>query len=238
MSIPAPAYEILALIRVTETGRADATAYDTIFGHQEKKLSKPITSMTVNELQGHQPGFTKSFGSSASGAYQFMLATLRDLETKLSLSGSEIFNPELQDRLGFELLKRRGFQPWLDGKSSTDTFMIGLAKEWASFPVPSRMRGAHRVCERGQSYYAGDGLNKALIAPDVVWLACEAARSVTVVEPKPPPLPKPEVPADTEPELTREQWVYALTTISRVLTNPAALEAFVNVLEQTEAKDV
>ena len=82
MTIPPPAFEILSLIRVTETGRADATAYETIYGHNEKKLSKPITAMTVNELQSHQPGFTKNFGSSASGAYQFMLATLRDLEIK------------------------------------------------------------------------------------------------------------------------------------------------------------
>ena len=114
--------------------------------------------------------------------------------------------------------------------------MIGLAKEWASFPVPSRMRGAHRTVERGQSYYAGDGLNKALIGPDVVWLACEAARTATVVEPKPEPVPKPEEPIISEPELTREQWVYALTTISKVLSNPAALEAFVNVLDQSEEK--
>ena len=183
MTIPPPAYEILTLIRVTETGRADATAYDTIYsGTTKTHLSKPITAMTVDELQSHQPGFTKSFGSSASGAYQFMLATLRDLETKLGLSGSEIFNPELQDRLGYELLKRRGFQPWLDGKTTTDTLMVGLAKEWASFPVPSRMKGAHRTVERGQTYYAGDGLNKALIGPDVVWLACEAARGVTAID--------------------------------------------------------
>jgi len=76
MAIPAPAHEILTLIRTTETGRADATAYETIYGHNEKKLTKPITEMTIDELQHWQPGFTKSFGSSASGAYQFMFATL------------------------------------------------------------------------------------------------------------------------------------------------------------------
>jgi hypothetical protein len=82
VTIPAPAHEILTLIRVTETGRADATAYETIFGHNEAKLTEPITEMTIDELQKWQPGFTKSFGSSASGAYQFMLATLKDLEKK------------------------------------------------------------------------------------------------------------------------------------------------------------
>ena len=59
MTIPAPAHEILTLIRVTETGRADATAYETIFGHNEAKLTEPITEMTVDEVQKWQPGFTK-----------------------------------------------------------------------------------------------------------------------------------------------------------------------------------
>jgi muramidase (phage lysozyme) len=199
MTIPAPAHEILSLIRVTETGRADATAYETVFGHNEAKLTQPITTMTVDEVQKWQPGFTKSFGSSATGAYQFMYATLKELIGKVGLSGEELFNIELQDDLGYELLKRRGYQPWVDAKTSTDTFMIGLAREWASFPVPSRMKGAHRVVERGQSYYAGDGLNKALITPDVVWLACEAARQATEIMPAPEPVPKPEVPVEPEP---------------------------------------
>ena len=93
---------------------------------------------------------------------------------------------------------------WIEAKTSTDTFMIGLAKEWASFPVPSRMKGAHRTVERGQSYYAGDGMNKALVAPDVVWLVCEAARRATEIQPVPEVPPKPEVPVEPdmpEPEI-------------------------------------
>jgi muramidase (phage lysozyme) len=199
MTIPVSALEILKLIRVTETGRADASAYEVIFGHNEKKLTKPITEMTVDELEKWQPGFTKSFGSSASGAYQFMLATLKELEQKLGLSGDEIFDAELQDKLGYELLKRRGFKPWFEARTSTDTFMIGLAKEWASFPVPSRMKGAHRTVDRGQSYYAGDGVNKALIAPDIVWLACESARKATEITPEPEVPSKPEIPVEPEP---------------------------------------
>jgi muramidase (phage lysozyme) len=240
VTIPPPAYEIMALIKVTETGRADATAYDVIFGHNEGKLSKPITAMTVDELMNNQKGFTTSFGSSASGAFQFMRATLGDLKKKLELTGAEIFNPELQDRLGFELLKRRGFQPWLSGKTTTDAFMVGLAREWASFPVPSDMKGAHRRVSRGETYYAGDALNRALIAPDVVWLACEAARKVTAI---PPPIvipPKPEIPPAPGDDivLSPEEWRYALTTIARVLTNPAALETFVNALQAEAQKDV
>jgi hypothetical protein len=199
VTIPAPAHEILTLIRVTETGRADKTAYETIYSHAEAKLTKPITEMTVDEVQHWQPGFTKNFGSSATGAYQFMYATLKELIGKVGLTGEEIFNAELQDRLGYELLQRRGYKPWVEARNSTDTFMVGLAREWASFPVPARMKGAHRVCERGQSYYAGDKLNRALIAPDIVWLACEAARDVKVITPAPEPVPKPEEPPEPEP---------------------------------------
>jgi muramidase (phage lysozyme) len=197
--IPAPAHEVMSLIRVTETGRADGTAYEVIYGHNQGKLTKPITAMTIDELMHHQLGFTKNFGSSASGAYQFMRATLSDLKARCELSGQEIFNAAMQDRLGYELLIRRGYRPWVSASTSTDTFMIGLAKEWASFPVPSRMKGAHRIVERGQSYYAGDGLNKALIGPDIVWLACEAARELTEIPPPSEPVTKPEVPE--EPEL-------------------------------------
>jgi muramidase (phage lysozyme) len=196
VTIPAPAHEILSLIRVTETGRADGTAYETIYGHNEAKLTKPITEMTVDEVQHWQPGFTKNFGSSATGAYQFMFATLKDLVAKLGLTGEEIFNGGLQDELGYELLRRRGYKPWAEAKTSTDTFMIGLAREWASFPVPSQMKGAHRTVKRGQSYYAGDGVNKALVSPDIVWLACEAARDAKVITPPPEVPAKPEVPVE------------------------------------------
>jgi len=225
--VPAPAHEILKLIRVTETGRADATAYDTVYGHNEKKLTKPITEMTVDELQMNQSGFTSSFGSSASGAYQIMKATLSDLKKSVPLSGKEVFNAQVQDELGFKLLQRRGYQLWFTGRTTSDTMMVGLAKEWASFPVPSRMKGAHRTVERGQSYYAGDGVNKALVAPDKVWLALETARKVTVVEkPSEKPIkPEEETEADGEITLTKEEWQYALQTLAAALQAPAVRDA-------------
>jgi muramidase (phage lysozyme) len=231
--IPAPALEILALIRGTETGRLDRSAYDCIFGHNEHKLTKPITAMAIDELMGHQYGFTKNFGSSASGAYQFMRATLSDLKTKCGLSGEEIFAPELQDELGYELLRRRGFQPWIDGKTTTDTMMVGLAREWASFPVPSRMKGAHRVVERGETFYAGDRLNRALIAPDTVWLALEGARTAKPTpppEPKPPKPEEPDGPADEVTSLTPAEWRFALETFTKALTNDAVRDALMAAL--------
>jgi muramidase (phage lysozyme) len=175
----APAIEVLALIRVTETSRDDETAYDTIYGHHEDELTKPITQMTIAELQSYQPGFSQTWGSSASGAYQIMHATLGDLEDQGACEPEEIFDAHCQDDLGFVLLQRRGYDLWVTGANTTDTFMIGLAKEWASFPVPYDMAGAHQWVYRGQSYYAGDAVNKALITPEEVWTVCEEARTPT-----------------------------------------------------------
>lgn len=231
MAIPAPALEIMELIRLTETGRADQTAYETIYSHAESKLTKPITEMTVAELQKHQPGFTKSFGSSASGAYQFMFATLKDLRSTLNLTGQELFDAELQDRLGYQLLLRRGYQPWIDGKTTTDTWMVGLAKEWASFPVPSRMKGAHRVVERGETWYAGDKLNRALIGPDKVWLACEAARAA---KPKPPPEPVPPKPEQPPAEATTDA---SLDELMAALQHPDVKAAIAAVLAAETDED-
>lgn len=59
------------------------------------------------------------------------------------------------------LLRGRGMQRFLDGQIDVDDMALGLAKEWASLPVPNDMKGASRQIKAGQSYYAGDGLNKA-----------------------------------------------------------------------------
>lgn len=54
------------------------------------------------------------------------------------------------------------------GKISRTEFGKRLAQEWASFPVLAPVQGAHRKLKRGQSYYAGDGVNKALVTPGKV----------------------------------------------------------------------
>ncbi len=79
LNVPAGAAILLAFIRQTETGRKDASAYNTIYGHNENKLAKPITSMTVDEIIAAGPSWTKAYRSSAAGDYQFMNATLKDL---------------------------------------------------------------------------------------------------------------------------------------------------------------
>jgi muramidase (phage lysozyme) len=168
-SVPPGAAILLDFIRETEVGRSDRASYDVIYGHNQAKLPQPLTTMTYGEIVDAQKSWSKRFGSSAAGGYQFMRATLIDLAKAVhSISGTDRFTPDLQDRLGYRLLVRRGYPEFITGKISLVQFAENLAKEWASFPVLVSCKGAHRDLKRGQSYYAGDGVNRALVKPEKV----------------------------------------------------------------------
>lgn len=186
---------LLAAIRQIETGRRDATAYDTIYGHNEKHLPKPLTKMSLDEVIAAGPGWTRAYKSSAAGAYQFMNATLKDLKASLGLIGTETFTPAFQDRLGLALLKRRGFEGFMAGTIGRNAFGLGLAREWASFPVLADTKGAHRNVARGETYYAGDKLNKALVKPETVETILTQVKLATGAAPQPStPSPSPTTP--------------------------------------------
>lgn len=140
--------------------------YDTVYGNNQDKLRKPLTQMSIAEVQEAQTEWSKRFGSSAAGRFQFMRNTLRDLIKELSLDKSQLFSADLQDRLGFHLLKRRGYERFVAGKIGVTAFGRSLAQEWASLPVLAPTQGQKRRLARGQSYYAGDGLNKSLVSPE------------------------------------------------------------------------
>lgn len=186
--VPANAKALLDFIASYESGPTDG--YNVVYGHHERSLPKPITAMSINELLGNQAHWGHEWGSSAAGRYQFMPATLRGLLPQVGLVGSELFSPEVQDRLGYQLLLRRGFARFISRETSQVDFGKQLAEEWASFPVLAATQGAHRPISRGQSYYAGDGLNKSLVTPEKV----ESVLSSIIAEPafsgaSTPPLP-------------------------------------------------
>lgn len=192
-SIPSPAAKLLAFIYKTETGKNPPACYEVIYGQNQGKLPKPITSMTIREISDAQPNWTKRFGSSASGAPQIMRDTMdkpdttADLVGQMGLTGSELFDADMQDRMAFHLLKRRGYDQFMAGRIGVVAFGKRLAQEWASFPVLATTKGAHRQVERGQSYYAGDGVNKALVAPETI----EALLAEVKVETRQAPTPAP-----------------------------------------------
>ena len=126
-TVPAGAAILLDFIRKIEAGRTDRASYDVIYGQNQHKLKKQITAMTIGELVDEQASFAKRFKSSASGGYQFMRKTLQDLSRELRLSGKQMFDPDLQDRLGYHLLKRRGYEEFMSGKITMAEFAKRLA---------------------------------------------------------------------------------------------------------------
>ncbi|MEQ1938629.1 peptidoglycan-binding protein [Mesorhizobium sp. CN5-321] len=175
---------------------------DTIYGNNQAKLPKPLTKMTIDEVIAAGPSWTKRFGSSAAGKLQFMRATLIRLKKVLGLTGKEPLDAAMQDRLGYQLLKERGFDKFLSGSLSRTVFGKALAQEWASFPVLATTKGQKRQVARGQSYYAGDGLNKSLVKPEAVEAMLDKAKAAegTVAAPaQKPVLVEAKVPAPAAP---------------------------------------
>lgn len=180
-SIPGAAAHILDFIYRTETGDGPPECYEVVYANRQDELPKPLTKMTFDEVVQSGPTRTRKFGSSAAGAGQFMRDTLdtpksaADLKGQMGISGDELFSPDLQDRMAYHLLKRRGYDKFMAGTMSLTAFAKALAQEWASFPVLATTEGAHRKVARGETYYAGDRLNRALVPPtDIEKLLTEA----------------------------------------------------------------
>lgn len=174
-SIPKGAAILLDFISGPES-RGD---YTVIYGNHQHELATPITATSLNRLLTAQALWGKQWGSSAAGRYQIMPATLKGLMSAMKLTGGELFDPDMQDRLGYALLKRRGYAAFMARQLTTIQFAKNLAQEWASFPVLMPTQGAHRMLVAGQSYYAGDGLNHALVSPQQVEAALAKAHAAS-----------------------------------------------------------
>ncbi|WP_085043821.1 hypothetical protein [Ensifer aridi] len=225
-TVPPGAAILLDFIRETEVGGSDRASYDVIYANKQGKLKQPLTTMNYGDIVDEQKKWSKNHGSSAAGAYQFMRATLIGLANEIpSIKGTDIFTPDLQDRLGYHLLKRRGYQEFVTGKITLEDFARRLAMEWASFPVLADCKGSHRFIKRGQSFYAGDGVNKALVKPEKVEAVLRqvldtARRPIDAPEAKPRPAPVP-APKETTRKPIRKSgrfWTWLLTAGGTVVT--------------------
>lgn len=148
--------------------------YNAYFGNAGNK-DIDFTGMTVADVRRWQDDFVrKGSKSSAVGKYQIIRKTMDSLLKEMNLTGKEKFTPELQDQMALTLAKRRGYDKFIKGKMPKEKFANELAKEWASFPVIGGDK-------HGRSYYAGDGLNKALIGPNEVLAALDEELKLTRV---------------------------------------------------------
>jgi muramidase (phage lysozyme) len=230
-TVPAGAALLLGFIYETETSCKPPQCYESIYANKQGKLPKPLTKMTLDEVIASQRRWSKNHGSSAAGAPQFMRNTLLGLMAELGLSGSQILEGDLQDRLAYHLLKRRGCEAFVAGKISRTEFGKRLAQEWASFPVLAPTKGAHRNVKRGQTYYLGDKLNKQLVTPEMVETVLDRVKAVAAAsvqpEPKTEPIQQPapapvivekQVIADPgeleqHPAKSKTVWQWIITTV-------------------------
>jgi hypothetical protein len=135
-----------------------------------------LTQMTLADVDNFQTSRIRSVGGSAAGRYQFIRKTLRGMVSSLGLPRNLVFNRVMQDYLGLQLLLGRGLRRWQTGAISDAAFQLNLAKEWAAIPVPFATQGHKRRVVKGESYYAGDGLNSAGLNADVMYRELRSLR--------------------------------------------------------------
>jgi muramidase (phage lysozyme) len=154
---------LLSFIRGAETSRG----YEDFYRGSVLNPPKPVTQMTVREVQEWQKASVRAGSkSSAVGGYQIISKTFKTLVNKMGLTGDEVFDQDLQDRMGISLLEGRGYNKWASGQMDDHSFAANLSKEWASLPTSS-----------GKSAYHGDGLNAATRSTSDLFGALNAARN-------------------------------------------------------------
>ena len=135
--------------------------YNAYFGNAGNRTTK-FTEMSVGAVMGWQAAFiADGKPSSAVGRYQIISTTLSGLVQDLNIDTEQLFDEVMQDRMAMALLERRGVKAYANKHIDARAFAAELAKEWAGLP---KVLGDNPE----QSYYAGDGLNSALVASDEV----------------------------------------------------------------------
>jgi hypothetical protein len=176
------ASNLAANISQFESGKAGYNAYNKgTVGNKMIGADKPIdfSKMTIAEFlkRGSLPGGDPD-RIFAMGKYQIIPGTMAGLVKKLKLDpATTLLDAQTQDLLFNEGLvnqTRANVAAYLSGQSNNrDAAILDMAKEFASVGVPYP---AGKAKERGESYYAGVGGNKAHNPPDAVGAALDADR--------------------------------------------------------------
>jgi len=153
-SRPKDAASLLDFIGRFEGGK---DGYGAVFGKGRMDIEK-MSLEQVDTLQGAMR--RQGSKSTAVGKYQFIQDTLRETAEKMGLDPKTTkFTKEVQDQMIMHRLKEtRGFDKFMKGEMSHEQFAHNLSQEFASLPNP----------KTGESFYKGDGLNRALTSSDEV----------------------------------------------------------------------
>lgn len=189
-----PALKILLdTIRKHEAPKGYGQIYGGAKGVPKDTDVSKLTLAGVLSLQ--QRMLAAGSASSACGGYQFIRKTLIATIAQMGLKGTELWDADLQDLMAIHLMENRGLSKYMAGQISLETFCNNLAREWASLPVVTRIKGQKRIVEPGETYYAGDGLNRAHHNPAAIMGLVDALKST-----EKPVQPIPPVPAPMAPE--------------------------------------
>ena len=134
-------------------------------GNSEKIIGKKLTDMTIGEIMDRaaKPSDNAQKRKAeglifAAGKYQIVPKTLKGLVDAGIASRDEKFSPEVQDRLGMELIKQTGALK-LASEGKYDDAQNALAKVWAGIPLATDTMNKEtgRMMKAGQSFWAGPG---------------------------------------------------------------------------------
>ena len=104
-----------------------------------------LVQMTLNEVLAMQKQMLahpdNNFNSSAVGRYQIVSKTLKGLMGTMGLSGNELFDPAMQDRMAQQLLRQRGnnvggLRSEWEGLKRIDPSLIRKAYDGSSVSMP------------------------------------------------------------------------------------------------------
>jgi len=144
-------------------GSAEAPqGYDQVYGGSKLSPPRPITTMTVGEVLDWQDRSVAAGSvSSAAGRYQVIRGTLRDQVRNGTVSLSDTFDSNTQDRIAVSLMEAQGLSSYQAGNMSAESFGNNLARVWAGLPVLSGSKA-------GRSYYDGYAGNSATVSTSSV----------------------------------------------------------------------
>ncbi len=144
----------------------DYSAYNRTKGGLKSFYKTDLDKITVREVQAMQA----SREVFAVGRFQLIPTTLKEAVSILAISPESTFDKSIQDQIFNEYLirvKRPQIVAYLESNGSVEDAMYAWAKEFASAGVEKgRTISKGRIAVGGESYYSGDGLNKAHISPE------------------------------------------------------------------------
>lgn len=173
-----------ALLDLIATAESGVHGYNAYYPGSSDPTIVEKTLAQIDQFQTQR--IESGVRSSAIGRYQFIRGTLRSAVQLAGLDPQRTrFTPTVQDYLILAVMKSsRKLNQWLAGSVSSADFQLQLAAEFASVPVPYDVpkggftsKVPKRNIKKGETLYAGDGLNAAGHRADAFLQALEDIRN-------------------------------------------------------------